>query len=306
MDTFLAIEEPEAHLHPHLQRLAFRDFLNSRNQEAEQGTASSQTILLTTHAPHIVSVSPLKSIVLLKKSEDRQSTVGVSTANLVIDDNTIRDLERYLDVNRGECVFAKGILLVEGLAEEFIIPALAKLLEYDFDQMGITVCSVGSTNFEPYIHLFGPNGFNIPFAVLTDRDPQEQGTYLGEQRIIRLLEVLMDKAEFAQGNNQELLGKAEGCGLFLNNYTLEVDLFRSGWHQSIYSTLSALTTNNAAKERMNTWTSNPEQLDPIRYLKDIDKIGKGRFAQRLASIMEGGNCPDYIRGAITYVAERVR
>ncbi len=51
--TFLAIDEPEAHLHPHVQRLVYRHYLG----EAETALENVTTIL-TTHSPHIASVAP--------------------------------------------------------------------------------------------------------------------------------------------------------------------------------------------------------------------------------------------------------
>jgi putative ATP-dependent endonuclease of OLD family len=308
--TFLAIEEPEAHLHPHLQRLVYRDFLHTRQQpEAEQGAEeaaeveTNRTTFLTTHSPHIVSVTPLRSLVLLRKAEDRLSTEAASTAEVELDEKDVADLERYLDVTRGEIVFSRAVLLVEGDAECFVVPILAKLIGHDLDELGISVCSVSGTNFAPYIKLLGDEGLGIPFAVITDYDPTDDGGSLGVNRLTALLELITgEEPDFE--DEAALLGAAEAMGIFLNEYTFEVDFFRCGRHKSLCNTLSELTTNGAAKKRAAAWKEDPNSLDPDQMLEDIDAIAKGRFAQRLASRLKGDACPKYIRDAVTFLAEK--
>ena len=301
--TFLAIEEPEAHIHPHLQRLVYRDFLRRREHQeaAAEGTAAeptaSTTILLTTHSPHIASVSPLRSFVLLKKAHDG-STEGASTAEIAMDDKTRLDLERYLDVTRGELLFAKGVILVEGDAELYLVPALARLQGIDLDALGISVCSVSGTNFAPYLEFVGPAGLGIPFVVLTDFDPVSGGG-LGEARVSKLLEVLGHSVTIKQG--AALRKAASAKGLFLNDYTLEVDLFKCGRHKSMGRTLVELAGSKPAVTRAQGWMKDPTTIDIPGFLNDIKAIGKGRFAQRLATNMTGSACPAYIREAFAYV-----
>jgi putative ATP-dependent endonuclease of OLD family len=111
-----------------------------------------------------VSVTPLRFLVVLWKSSGQNSSEGVSTANHDLDEKEVADLERYLDVTRGELLFARGVLLVEGDAELFLVPVLWKLNNFDFDDLGITVCSVSGTNFLPYIKFLGSTGLDIPYG----------------------------------------------------------------------------------------------------------------------------------------------
>ena len=163
--TILAVEEPESHLHPHLQRLVFQDFLR-RNDT---------TLILSTHSPNIVSVSEPDWFLLLKRK--LEGTKATSTSKIQALPKEIRqDLKRYLNASRGEVVFSRGIILVEGDAEQFLVPAFAEvmknanLIPYSLDGAGISICSVAGTDFKPYVHFFGPEGLDLPLAIVTDGD----------------------------------------------------------------------------------------------------------------------------------------
>jgi putative ATP-dependent endonuclease of the OLD family len=183
---------------------------------------------------------------------------------------------------------------------------LGKLLGHDFDELGITVCSVAGTNFAPYVKLLGSNGLDIPFAVLTDFDPQDGGTNLGERRVTKLLEHLSSARERNGKSDAQLLALARLRGVFLNEYTFEIDLFKCGREKSMAKTLAELTDSQVAKERAEGWRDHPETLNAKAFLKDIEAIGKGRFAQRLAGHLKNNSCPAYIKEAIEYVVSRCR
>ena len=319
--TFLAIEEPEAHLHPNLQRLIFRNYLRLRGAKEEDDEGRSSTVLMTTHSPHIASVTPLKDFVVLRKGAEGNTTEAVSTAEIDLEESEINDLERYIDVNRGEILFAKGVILVEGDGERFLIPVLAKNLDYDLDELGISVCSISGTNFYPYLMLIGPHGLGLPVAALTDKDPRKpkDGSppdSLGPNRVVNtMVYAVVDNAVWDVNEFNELLDMAPSVGMFMNSHTFEVDLFLAGLSEQFADAMDAVGTTDSMKKRMRDWATRSDDLtdptsqDVARFLKDIDTVGKGRFAQRLASIIAKSGtttCPEYISDGVEYVAERCK
>jgi len=299
--TFLAVEEPEAHLHPHVQRLVYRYFL--AEIDGDEGESSRLTTILTTHSPHIASVAPLRSIILLRYDSATSSTKGVSTALTPLTDDDEADLQRYIDVTRGEIFFARGVVLVEGDAERFVVPAFADVLGISLDVLGISVCSVAGTNFAPYVKLLGPTGLNIPFVVLTDRDPVEGRAPRALARIRKLLDIVDADGDHADLAETALFARGRQHGLFTNGNTLEPALFEMGLAEAMQEILlNALPLGQGSKDLLDGWVADTDTLDPEKLLNLIDRVGKGRFAQMLAPSIEADHCPVYIKRAL----ERIR
>lgn len=295
--TFLAIDEPEAHLHPHVQRLVYRHYLG----EAEE-TLKNVTTILTTHSPHIASVAPLRSIVLLRDEHHEQSTVITSAADVELTPDEEDDLQRYIDVTRGELFFARGIIFVEGDAERFLIPAYADELGIDLDALGVTICSVASANFLPYVKLVGPSVLNIPFVVITDLDPLANREPLAELRVRNILEVWMDEQDI-EDDIDDLFEQAAVEGIFVNGRTLEVELFNAGMGTAMAKVLSKHANSWGERRRgwMKGWIEDPDTLEEDKLLRWIEEVGKGRFAQALAGHVKAKHCPAYIKNALGYV-----
>lgn len=298
--TFLAIEEPEAHLHPHVQRLVYRHYLGEEGDPPE-----NVTTILTTHSPHIASVAPLRSIILLRENAGCGATSITSAAEVELLSDEEDDLQRYIDVTRGELFFARGIIFVEGDAERFLIPEFAAALGINLDELGVTVCSVASANFLPYVKLVGPDALNIPFVILTDLDPPDDGgPPLAFARVRDILALSMEQEDIDQYEEvDDIWEDGEMNGIFVNDKTLEVELFQAGMGATMGPVLKKHANSWGPTRRavMKGWIDDPTTLEESKLLGWVGEVGKGRFAQALASSVTAEVCPEYIQKALNFV-----
>lgn len=82
-------------------------------------------------------------------------------------------LQRFLDATKSNLFFAKGVIMVEGDAENLLLPVLADILGYPLEKYGISIVNAGSTAFLRYSGIFirkDGSTIGIPVSVITDCD----------------------------------------------------------------------------------------------------------------------------------------
>lgn len=215
----LLVEEPEAHLHPQMQ-LRLMEFLETKTQVNVQA-------IVTTHSPVLASKSDVENLVYIS----RGSAFPMCSDATELAPGDYRFLRRFLDSTKSNLFFAKGVVIVEGDAENILLPVIAELLGRSFSKFGVSVVNVGHVGLFRYSTIFqrksGPQ-MNIPVACIADRDipPDEAKDLVGERKTQR---------DFADGTKLEKhlirLRKHDGGPVktFVSEqWTLEFDLALAG------------------------------------------------------------------------------
>lgn len=175
----LAIEEPEAHLHPTMQ-FQFMKFLKKNIKEKKV-----KQVFITSHSTHITSSTSLDDIICFYKENGK---TGISYPGKVFyninehqnsecKEDSKKYVQRFLDATKSNMLFAEKVIFVEGIAEQLLIPIFAEYLNKPLEENHISVINIGGRYFEHFLYLFDGNKdgtIKRKIACITDLDPTRE------------------------------------------------------------------------------------------------------------------------------------
>jgi len=158
-EPLLALEEPEAHLHPSAIRslgTLLQGFTGQR--------------LIATHSGDLLASVPLKSVRRLTRTGGEVSVHQLRESTLSNDE--LNKVTYHVRTQRGHILFARCWLLVEGQSEFVLLPELARLRGTPLDLHGVACVEFRHFDIDPLIRLADDLG--IRWFVLSDDDGQGQ------------------------------------------------------------------------------------------------------------------------------------
>lgn len=289
---FLLIEEPEAHIHTHVQKTLFDKYHFDNTQ-----------VIITTHSTHISSASKIDSVNILIK-EPRFSKVCQPSKGLDI--GTCKRIERYLDATRSTLLFAKGVILVEGDAELILIPAMFKaVFGLSLDEIGVSVINMSSTVFNHIASLFNDQRIHRRCAIITDFDeaidvlPENPNDDNKEQKKMRDSQTAgQERAEVLNA----IYSNNPWVEVFYASHTFEIDFAINFNKHEIKEILPAIyTRQHDIDEATNKLDSGNKIVVGKEAIRLANKVGKGWFALLLSESIDVFTfIPEYILKAIAF------
>lgn len=253
------IEEIEAHLHPQSQ-LNLIDFLNKQSNNLEFQS------IISSHSNSLASKVDLNNLILCKDG----NAYSLRKGETQLSNGDYEFLRRFLDNTKANLFFANAVIIVEGDAENLIIPTLSEYIGFPLHKHGVSIVNVGSTALLRYAKIFqrkNGSGIGIKVSCITDRDipPKEakEFTYEVKRRgtgLIEKVSLLSDNRktedEYTPEEITEAISKKKAkysggdVKVFVpNTWTLEYEIARSCLRDVIHkSILLAKATNDLQED----------------------------------------------------------
>jgi putative ATP-dependent endonuclease of OLD family len=293
LGNFLLIEEPEAHIHTHIQKTLFENLKYNDTQ-----------IIYSTHSPQISEVSNVVNMNILAKA-NKNCEVFQPSAGL--EPHQVVAVQRYLDAVRSNLLFAKSVVLIEGDAEEILIPTLVKdVLGISLDELGVSLINIRSTGFENVAQLFHDERIRKRCSIVTDLDRDITSTVLeiggpsteaptittgseksGRERASRL-------SEFCEDNTW--------LDLHFATHTFEVDFMISGNANYVIETIDDVYADDKTRATARLELASEDvSVFGKRILTMAKYAGKGWYALTLAKYTDAQTIiPEYIIAAVAF------
>lgn len=290
----IGIEEPEAHLHVQLQEHL------SKNIKKLLSENNDNQIIMTTHSAQISGSLDIENTVVIYRDGDsiKNHYILDGFTDKAEDIRKKRFLMRYLDATKTPMFFARKIILVEGIAEQIVIP---KLFEQEYKktlvQIGCSVINVNGLAFRNFLDII-KNGYYLKCAVMTDGD---KGTKT-ENRADKLIDDYKNYSNVIQINK--------------NEFTFEKEFIKTnniGNERKVILKAYKLTRPQNVKNYSDKYVDKDDNFisDSIIYeetiYKDIDEY-KAEFAMNMVESIEKYSeinifvkIPKYIKEAFEFI-----
>ena len=294
--SILAIEEPEAHLHPNMQ-YKFLNFLKKNMEE------KVNQVFITTHSPNITASLELEEIIVINKNKNEE--VEIAYPGLIFhneknkEDASKKFIERFLDVTKADIFFADKIILVEGLSEQLLINEMAQFIGKKIIDEHISVINIGGRYFKHFLKLFDVKNetfaINKRVACITDLDPVKKS----KKDNSRWKSCYPYEIE----NNPENFDYKEYSNLIIDQYPSDdssnIKIFTQKKGRGITFEYQLILENPKNKKLVTESVSNASEIKNI-----MDKYGEGVTSEELVDLIKNETLKEkLIKSVLEWEAE---